>query len=122
MFHRAIPVLHVTRSAAAQAFYGDQLGFRLAFAYRPDETRNDPCYLGFERDGVWLHASSFPGDAVAGGVVCLHVDDVDALHREFRDKGVAFDLEPTDQTWGTREMYVKDEDGNSLRFVNQSSG
>jgi len=26
------------------------------------------------------------------------------------------DLGPTDQTWGTREFYVTDADGNTLRF------
>jgi uncharacterized glyoxalase superfamily protein PhnB len=62
-------------------------------------------------------ASSFPGDGVSGGVVFLVVDDVDALYAELKAKGVEIDLEPTDQSWGNREMYVKDPDGNSIRFV-----
>jgi uncharacterized glyoxalase superfamily protein PhnB len=47
------------------------------------------------------------------------VEDVDALHAELVAKGVPIDLEPTDQTWGNREMYVKDPDGNSIRFVHE---
>ena len=47
----------------------------------------------------------------------LLVDNVDALHAEFLAKGVKIDLAPVDQTWGTREMYVKDGDGNCLRFM-----
>jgi len=47
----------------------------------------------------------------------LIVDNVDALHAEFAAKGAPIDLEPTDQTWGNREMYVRDADGNSLRFI-----
>jgi len=43
-----------------------------------------------------------------GGVVNLIVDDVDALHAELTAKGVGIDMGPVDQTWGTREMYVKD--------------
>jgi uncharacterized glyoxalase superfamily protein PhnB len=35
---------------------------------------------------------------------------------------VAVDLPPTDQTWGNREMYVKDPDGNAIRFVRQGTG
>ena len=117
MLKLAIPVLHISASKQAEGFYGAKLGFTKAFAYRPDEMRADPCYMGFSRDGVMLHVSSFPGDGVSGGVVALFVEDLDALHRELVGKGVAIALEPTDQTWGNREMYVKDADGNSLRFT-----
>ena len=55
-----------------------------------------------------------------GGVVYLLVDDVDELYAELLQKNVRIDLEPTDQTWGNREMYVKDADGNSIRFVRES--
>jgi uncharacterized glyoxalase superfamily protein PhnB len=118
----AIPVLHVTGSVAAQEFYCDRLGFRQQFAYRPDEARPDPCYMGVIRDGVQLHLSSFAGDGVAGAVVYVAVGDVDALHAEFARKGVPVDTGPIDQTWGTREMYVKDSDRNSIRFVQESGG
>jgi catechol 2,3-dioxygenase-like lactoylglutathione lyase family enzyme len=72
--------------------------------------------MGLSRDGVWLHVSSFPGDGISGGVVNLLVDDVDAFRAEFIARNVRIDSGPLDQTWGTREMYVKDADGNSLRF------
>lgn len=104
-------------SAAAEEFYCGRLGFQRQFAYRADETRPDPCYMGLSRDEAWIHVSSFSGDGVAGGVVCLLVDDVDRLHAELIGKGVRMDLEPTDQTWGNREMYLRDPDGNSIRFV-----
>jgi catechol 2,3-dioxygenase-like lactoylglutathione lyase family enzyme len=54
---------------------------------------------------------------VPGGVVFLIVEDVDMLHTELLAKGVKIDLAPTNQTWGNREMYVRDPDGNSIRFV-----
>ena len=117
MLKKAIPVLHVSSSAAAERFYCDGLGFKQGFAYRPFDGQVDPCYMGLERDGVILHLSSFPGDGVAGGVANFVVDDVEALHQEFRSKGVPIDLEPTTQSWGNREMYVEDADRNSLRFV-----
>jgi len=118
----AIPLLHVSRSADAEDFYCNRLGFRREFAYRVDETREDPCYMGLSRDGVRLHVSSFSGDGVSGGVVNLIVDDVDALHAELVAKRVPIDTGPVDQTWGNREMYVKDGDGNSVRFIQQGSG
>lgn len=117
-FRAAHPVLHVACMATADAFYGEQLGFTRMFAYRLDETRADPCYTGWRRGDAWLHTSSFPGDGVAGGVVHLVVDDVDALHAEFTARNVVIALPPTEQTWGNREMYVKDPDGNALRFSN----
>jgi uncharacterized glyoxalase superfamily protein PhnB len=121
MFKLAIPVLHVSSSAEAANFYCDRLGFIQAFAYRPFGGF-DPCYMGLTRDGVEMHVSSFPGDGVSGGAVFLLVEDVDALYIELVAKGVQIALEPTNQSWGNREMYVKDADGNSIRFVHAGSG
>ena len=119
MFKSAIPVLRVSSSAAAEEFYSDRLGFNLQFATPADRDRPDPCYMGFTRDDVMIHVSSFPGDGVTGGVVFLLVEDVDRLYTEFIAKGVPIALTPTDQTWGNREMYVRDPDGNCLRFVHE---
>jgi catechol 2,3-dioxygenase-like lactoylglutathione lyase family enzyme len=119
---RAVPLLHVSTSAQAEEFYCGRLGFRRLFAYRPHEDRPDPCFLGVSRDGVLLYLSSFSGDGVAGSAACLIVVDVDALHAELVGKGVSIDLEPTDQTWGNREMYVRDPDGNAIRFVQEGGG
>ena len=118
MFKFAIPVLHVSSSASAEEFYCDRLGFTRDFAYRPFGGA-DPCYMGLTRDNVEVHVSSFSGDGVAGGVVFLGVEDVDALYRELKAAGIVIDLEPTDQSWGNREMYVQDPDGNSIRFVHR---
>ena len=122
MFKVAIPVLHVASSEVAEEFYCQKLGFERRFAYRIDETKSDPCYMGLCRDDAWIHVSSFSGDAVPGGVVYLIVDDVDQLHASLVAQGVATDLEPTDQTWGNRETYVKDPDGNSIRFIQERNG
>jgi catechol 2,3-dioxygenase-like lactoylglutathione lyase family enzyme len=116
MLKRAIPVLHVSSSVVGEEFYCGLLGFEGEFAYRPTEDA-DPCYLGLKRDEARLHLSSFPGDGAAGSLVYLLVDDVDALHRELRDRGVRIDMPPTDQSWGNREMYVRDPDNNKIAFV-----
>lgn len=99
-----------------------RLGFQQQFSYRLDESKPDPCYMGLVRDGVWLHVSSFSGDGVPGGVVYLAVEDVDSLHSELVAKVVPIDTGPIDQTWGNREMYVKDADRNSIRFVQEGGG
>jgi catechol 2,3-dioxygenase-like lactoylglutathione lyase family enzyme len=118
MLKFAIPVLHVSNASAAEEFYCARLGFKQTFAYRPFGEA-DPCYMGLTRDDVELHVSSFSGDGVAGGVVFVGVQDVDELHKELKVKGVVIDLEPTDQSWGNREMYVHDPDNNSIRFVHR---
>ncbi len=117
MLKLAIPLIHVSNAAAAEEFYCNRLGFRREFAHRGDEAKPDPCYMGISRDGIWVHVSSFSGDGVAGGVVNFLVESVDALHAELVKKGVRIAVEPVDQTWGTREMYMKDADGNSIRFI-----
>ena len=117
MIKAAVPLLHVSNASQAEEFYCNRLGFTKEFAHRPDGVTADPCYMGVSRDDVWLILSSFSGDGVAGGVANLMVDDVDALHREFLSKNVPVDLAPIDQTWGSREMYVKDADRNCLRFI-----
>jgi uncharacterized glyoxalase superfamily protein PhnB len=113
----AVPLLHVSNSALAKEFYCSQVGFHHEFSHCAGEAGSDPCYMGVTRDGVWLNLSSFSGDGVAGGAANLFVDDVDALHAEFISKGVPIDTGPVDQTWGSREMYVKDADRNCLRFI-----
>ena len=119
-FKLAIPVFHVASSQVAEDFYCQKLGFECRFAYRIDDSKADPCYMGFCRDNTWIHVSSFSGDAVPGGVAYLIVDDVDEVHAELVTKGVSTELEPTDQTWGNRETYVKDPDGNSIRFIQEN--
>ena len=88
MFKMAIPVLHVSRSLTAEDFYCNQLGFRRAFAYRIDEAKADPCYMGLTRDNAELHLSSFSGDGVAGGVVFVVVASVDDLYEESTRKNL----------------------------------
>jgi catechol 2,3-dioxygenase-like lactoylglutathione lyase family enzyme len=124
MLESAMPLLHVSNAQAAQDFY-TRLGFRIEYAHGPfagpASPHADPCYMALSRDGVWIVLSSFSGDGVAGGVVNFHLDDVDALYGEFVAAGIPVELSPVDQTWGTREMYVRDPDRNCLRFIAQQT-
>ena len=117
MIRRAIPLFHTSNAAAAVEFYCHGLGFQLEFEHRPSGVTTDPCYMGISRDGVWIHLSSFSGDGATGGVANLTVDNVDNFYAEFTAKQVPIDTPPVDQSWGSREMYVKDADGNCLRFI-----
>lgn len=111
----AVPVFHSADSRRSERFYCDQLGFRLEFATRAGS--DDPCYMGVSRDGIPLHLSSFRDDSITGAVAFIRVENVDALHAEFVARHVPIDTPPVDQTWGNREMYVRDPDNNCLRFI-----
>ena len=117
MITSAIPVIAVSDSATAEDYYCRVLGFQKMFAYRPDTTKRDPCYLGVARDGVWLHLQSFKRERAGMTDAFLWVADVDLLHDEVSARGAVVQLPPTNQTWGTRETGIRDPDGNVLIFA-----
>jgi uncharacterized glyoxalase superfamily protein PhnB len=117
MITSAIPVIAVSDSTQAEDYYFRILGFEKMFAYRPDPARQDPCYLGVARDGVWLHLQSFKPARAGMTDAFLWVTDVDQLHSELAARGAVIQLPPTNQTWGTRELGVRDPDGNVLVFA-----
>lgn len=109
-------MLHSTDYKRSREFYAEKLGFTL-LSSEGAVPETEPQYMAFEREGVEIHVSSFPGDGVAGAATMLVVSDVDVLYEEFAATGIEIDVPPVDQTWGTREMYVRDPDRNCLRFV-----
>ncbi len=108
--------------SVALGFYGSTLGFITDFTYvaGPD----GPAYAGVSLDGQQLHLSTFAGDGVIGSATYCYVEDVDALYRRLRQAGLKtpgrvespVEDQPVDQAWGMREFYVRDPDGNTLRF------
>ena len=117
MFQTAIPVIQVSGSIAAQEFYCNGLGFTLLSSWRPDETKDDPRYMTLARDDARLHVHSFQsGGTLGGGAVYIFVDNVDALYAELLSSGISVSGPPIDQTWGTREIVVRDADRNVVTF------
>jgi uncharacterized glyoxalase superfamily protein PhnB len=117
MITSAIPVIAVSDSARSEDYYCRVLGFQKMFAYRPDPSKADPCYLGVARDGVWLHLQSFKRERAGMTDAFLWVTDVDLLYAEVSARGAVVQLPPTNQTWGTRETGIRDPDGNVLVFA-----
>ena len=119
---RVVPILKVTDMARALAFYESTLGFAVDFRYAAGP--RGPWYAGVSLDGHQIHLSTFGGDGVAGTSVYFYVDDADALFDQFLAAGLTppDDPEspvhegPVTQTWDMREFYVRDPDGNTLRF------
>ena len=119
-----IPTVRCRRMQASIAFYTQVLDFDLLEGNPLDE---DPGFAVLGREGDLLLLSSHRGDGEYGQCVAVLVDDVDAVFRKLRDRGLetpgnpeapqAVHEGPIDQTWGTREFYVDDPDGNTLRFT-----
>lgn len=118
-----VPVLHCRRIASAITFYTTVLDFELVSG---DDRADDPAYRVLARRGDWLILSSHAGDSRPGQAIVVTTDDVDADWRRFRARGLVpakpADVSPVhagplEQTWGTREFYVDDPDGNTLRFT-----
>lgn len=117
-----IPTLKCTRVMRSIDFYTKVLDFDLSGVYPAPA---DPGYAVLTRAGDELHLSSHAGDGVVGQAVIVHVPEVDALFGTFLARGLdpsgrrdsPVHRGPLDQTWGTREFYVDDPDGNTLRFT-----
>jgi catechol 2,3-dioxygenase-like lactoylglutathione lyase family enzyme len=92
-----------------------------------DDDLADPSFSVLSRNGDRLLLSSHSGDGEFGQVIVVTTDDVDAVFRKFRKRGLRTPGNPDapekvhegpiDQSWGTREFYVDDPDGNTLRFI-----
>ena len=119
-----IPTVRCSRMATSIAFYTTVLDFQCVDGGDDD---GDPSFSVLMRDGDPLFLSSHGGDGEFGQAIVVLTEDVDALFRKFRARGLitpgnpdapeAVHEGPIDQTWGTREFYVDDPDGNTLRFT-----
>jgi uncharacterized glyoxalase superfamily protein PhnB len=114
---QAVPIVRITRAEAAEAFYCERLGFHLDFCVPAGESERDPCYMAISRERALVHLSSHSNDGTPGSIVLILCRNVDALYAEFVAKGVPIQLAPVNQTWGMRELYVRDPDGNTIRFA-----
>ncbi len=117
-----IPVVRCSHFRTSVAFYTRVLDFAWLDG---DREYADPCMAVLQRGGARLILSSHAGDGEFGQAIVVTADAVDALWASFLARGLRVPEEraspvhhgPLDQTWGTREFYVDDPDGNTIRFV-----
>ncbi len=119
-----IPTVRCRSMRRSLDFYLDVLGFERIDG---DDRLDDPSFSIVSRGGDRLILSSHGGDGEFGQAIVIETDDVDEVFRKLRDRGLRTPGDPAapqhvhegpiDQTWGTREFYVDDPDGNTLRFV-----
>ena len=115
-----VPVIRCTDMARSLAFYTGVLDFRLKY---PGQSHED-LVIDIVNDMAELQLSVLGGDGVFGSATNIGVMDVDALFKMCVARGLDASKRPNspvhrgpvDQTWGKREFYVTDPDGNTLRF------
>lgn len=103
-------------------FYTNILDFEVAQAPDPDPDSFMSMYAVLKREESFIHLSQHAGDGVFGNVIYVQVQDLDHVYNEFLQNGLKMQdtsgiaMEPTEQTWGMKEFYVADPDGNKIRF------
>ena len=114
-----IPLFKVRDMRAAIRHYTEVLDFVMTW---PEDTADSPVVdLGHEE--MELQITTHESERLFGSVVYVWVTDVDSLFAKYKSRGLDTNKPnspvhqgPTDQTWGRREFYVTDADGNTLRF------
>src|SRR5262245_28311771 len=119
-----IPIVRCRNTKTSVAFYTGVLDFERIGG---DDDLADPSHSVLSRGQDQLILSSHRGDGEFGQALVVTIHYVDALCRKFRERGLITPGNPNapeqvhegpiEQSWGTREFYVDDPDGNTLRFV-----
>jgi catechol 2,3-dioxygenase-like lactoylglutathione lyase family enzyme len=117
-----IPTVRCSNMERSLAFYTRVLGFQVIDG---DSDLTDPSFCILSLDGDRLFLSSHRGDGAYGQAIVIQTDNVDATVATMRHRGLPptnksdspVHTAPVNQTWGTREFYVDDPDGNTLRFI-----
>jgi uncharacterized glyoxalase superfamily protein PhnB len=116
-----IPLMKCTQMSKAVSFYSNVLDFEVAFSTGINDT---PSFSILKRGEDYVHLSSHSGDGVVGSVFSVIVSDIDLLFDRYVKNGLKpikqnspVHQGPLDQTWGTREFYVDDPDGNTIRYI-----
>lgn len=120
-----IPLLRCQSLRASLAFYTQVLDFVRVDGGGDD--LDDPGFAVLARHGAPLALSSHRGDGGPEQRIIVTTNAVDADVAHFRARGLVVPAAvaarspvhaaPVDQSWGTREFYVDDPDGHTLRFV-----
>ena len=115
-----IPLFKVHDMRAAIRHYTEVLDFVMTW---PEDTADSPVVdLGHEQ--MELQITTHESERLFGSVAYVWVEDVDAMFAKFKARGLDTAAKPdspvhqgpVDQTWGRREFYVTDADGNTLRY------
>jgi catechol 2,3-dioxygenase-like lactoylglutathione lyase family enzyme len=122
---KVIPLIKCLDLDESINFYTSILGFELIGRW-PDT--GSPAYSVVMKDEIELHLSTHSGDGVLENDLIIVVANVDEVFRTLLSRGLDTSSKrespvhqaPLDQSWGTRELYVNDPSGNTIRFTQRS--
>ncbi len=106
-----IPIVRCRRMKTSVAFYTNVLDFECV--EHGDD--GDPSFSVLMRGGSLLLLSSHGGDGTFGQAIVVLTGGLKTPGNP--DAPTEVHEGPINQSWGTRELYVDDPDGNTLRFV-----
>lgn len=117
---KIVPVIRCSDIDASIRFYTEILGFVSEYP----ETPSKAAVVDVSQGDAVLQLSVLSGDGSFGAAINVEVEEVDELFGQFLSRGLdtsghansPVHLGPIDQSWGSREFYVTDPDGNTLRF------
>lgn len=103
---------YVSDLKKASRFYEDILGLEKKYEFSS--------YVGFECGGVEIGLIPNPGRKAqhdTSVTVELLVSNVDEVYKNLKAKGVEFASELHEETWGGKQVTLKDPDGNILEIT-----
>jgi predicted enzyme related to lactoylglutathione lyase len=106
-FENSAPILRVENMPASLQFYVNALGFQNASWGNDNFT-----HISRDSAGIYLCQG---GQGRGAAWIWIGVEDAEKLHEEYKARGVAIRLPPTNYPWAL-EMHVEDPDGNVLRM------
>ena len=121
---KMVPIFRCSNMQQAISFYTTVLDFELK---EPGASPDD--YVVVLKNGdAELLLTRLEGDQKAAIAANVVVTAIDNLFAKYLKRGLDTSAKkdspvhqgPLDQSWGTREFYVTDADGNTLRFVQQA--
>lgn len=123
-FKSAVPQFRVPDVVATAEYYERVLGFEIAGYWNGERVHHDPtapAVFGIvRRDQVAIHFHRADESQIARGGegydVYLHVNGVDDLAADLRERGAEILEGPEDRVYGQREVIVKDCNGLVLAF------
>lgn len=115
-FECVVPILNVKDFAASMDYYVNKLGFTKKWDWG-----SPPTFGCVERGNAALFFCQ-GAQGKRGNWMQIFLDDVDALHEEYKASGAIIRQAPINMPWGTREMNVEDLDGNRLRMGSDATG
>jgi len=111
-------VLFVQDLAKCMTFYRDTLGFQVtfsdsvSFAFRLEDQDFVLLEISAAVQMVGEEALSLHKEVGHRVLLCVGVENVDAVYKDLTAKGVTFIKPPISQAWGRRTAYFADPEGN----------